>query len=426
MRANAAVVLALALGAPGAFGFGGGPPALRAGDPGALTCQEGCHSSFGLNAGSVTMELLDVGLAPFVRYEPGASYDLVFRVSSDEAGRARWGFELTALADMDAAGTFTPDSGARVLSALDRDYLTHFPALDGGSDGSWPFSWTAPPGDEGLLTFYACGNAADGDLTNLGDYIECGSFGVAPAAGSPDTDGDGLPDDDEIGVHGSDPNDLDTDDDGLRDDVEIRDLDTSALACDTDADGLPDGLEVGLTVPLSDPDGPIGPLLGTDLTVSCPGTGTAAFVPDAEPSSVTLPGEADSDGDGCADGEEDLDADGAVDFGAGETDPTDPDDCLTASVGRLAVLRLEAPLPELRAVFDAFPCRRLSDLRICGEAPGAHDVPVDDPSWPVVVSGRGTLVFIEYDLDTATLGDTDRIEVAKDPASPGDLLVTRR
>lgn len=422
--ATVAAVLLLAAGS--ARAFSGGPPPLRAGDPGSFTCHESCHDELALNSGDVTLELLDPALVAFTEYEPGVTHELTFRVSSAEPGRRRWGFELTALVGLTAAGRVVPGPGTQSISANDRDYLSHAPALDGVPEGTWSFSWEAPPALVGTITFYACANAADGDFTNRGDFIECAIFEVGPAPGLSDADGDGLPDEHEVAIHATDPLDADTDDDGLRDDAELLAFDSSPLACDTDGDGLPDGLEAGVTEPVTDPDGPGGPLEGTDGTAACPETGTRAFVPDADPLSATQPGVADSDGDGCLDGEEDLDADGAVDADGGETDPTDPTDCAAAPPGRLSVLRLTRPLPSLDAVFRAVPCTAPSDLRLCEEAPGAHDPPRLDPTWPVILEGGGELVLIEYDADTEAPGDADLIGVIKDATVPGGLRVSLR
>lgn len=61
-----------------------------------------------------------------------------------------------------------------------------------------------------------------------------------------DSDNDGLYDNDEIYMYGTDPYDPDTDNDGLLDGTEI-DIGTDPLNPDTDGDGLTDGFEVTAT-----------------------------------------------------------------------------------------------------------------------------------------------------------------------------------
>jgi len=85
------------------------------------------------------------------------------------------------------------------------------------------------------------------------------SFSVAISAPIPvDTDGDGLLDPDETGVHGTNPNDPDTDDDGLWDATEVDTAQGGGCpdptAADSDGDTLADGDEVALGTSPCDPD----------------------------------------------------------------------------------------------------------------------------------------------------------------------------
>jgi PKD repeat protein len=61
-----------------------------------------------------------------------------------------------------------------------------------------------------------------------------------------DKDKDGLPDDEEITLYGTDPTLADTDGDGINDSDEIYLYETNPLLVDTDADGITDGDEVVL------------------------------------------------------------------------------------------------------------------------------------------------------------------------------------
>lgn len=109
----------------------------------------------------------------------------------------------------------------------------------------------------------------DGDMIN--DDVENSgalniSYGMEPTdPGNPDTDGDGLPDGDEINLHGTDPNDADTDFDTIPDGEEVLVYGTDPLEEDSDEDGLPDDWEIaneldptsseGDDGALGDPDG---------------------------------------------------------------------------------------------------------------------------------------------------------------------------
>jgi hypothetical protein len=61
-----------------------------------------------------------------------------------------------------------------------------------------------------------------------------------------DTDGDGILDDDEINIYGTDPDNVDTDGDGILDDDEISIYGTDPDKVDTDGDGINDGEELVL------------------------------------------------------------------------------------------------------------------------------------------------------------------------------------
>jgi len=95
-------------------------------------------------------------------------------------------------------------------------------------------------------------------------------------AGVIDSDNDGLSDEDEDLIYGTDPLDPDTDDDGLDDGEEVLVEATDPLDPDTDDDGCADSEELGLSPfagglrnPLStwdffDVPAPAGPTVGTD------------------------------------------------------------------------------------------------------------------------------------------------------------------
>jgi Bacterial TSP3 repeat len=118
----------------------------------------------------------------------------------------------------------------------------------------------------------------------------------------PDSDGDGLSDSFERTVLGTDPNDRDTDDDGLND-LREKDFGSNPTMWDSDGDRVSDGREViiGTAPYMDDTDGD-----GTkDRAEIIAGT---AHAPDADMDGTAdwVQGvrDADMDGDGLSDGEE--------------------------------------------------------------------------------------------------------------------------
>ena len=154
-----------------AFAFSFGPPDELTGAPAENNCTQ-CHTGNELNAsgGSLMLTIPET-------YVPNEVYTIVVNLSRE--GQNRWGFEMTAL-DVDGAraGTFAADDAAntQVSEAKNKQYIkqTATGAATGTNDAySWKFQWTAPDADIGPITFYAAGNAANGDFQAFvpGDYI---------------------------------------------------------------------------------------------------------------------------------------------------------------------------------------------------------------------------------------------------------------
>jgi len=250
-------------------------------------------------------------------------------------------------------GTYTPSNTSTFTVTVDgTTYTLGVDAELTASGSSWTLdlSGAAPLADgvydvDAVATDAAGNGTADGTSDELlvardqdGDGISDADetvIGTDPTTA--DTDGDGLSDLEELlgadGIAGTGdetlPGDADSDDDGLSDGEEVLGLDglansgdeTDAVAADTDGDGVLDGTEVGRTTPVAGGTSPGG--------VDVDGTDPATFVPDADPTTTTIPWIEDTDGDGLLDGEEDVDGDGAWtgtigdtgSSGTGETDP---------------------------------------------------------------------------------------------------------
>ena len=150
------------------FAFSFGPNDGLTGAPGEGNCTQ-CHSGNSLNASGGTLVLGVPGT-----YLPGEMYDIVVDLSRSR--QSRWGFEMTALNGSGArAGTFAKaDGNTQVSNANSKQYIKQ--TAPGSASGTrdknqWTFKWTAPTNDVGPITFYAAGNAANGDFRTSGDYI---------------------------------------------------------------------------------------------------------------------------------------------------------------------------------------------------------------------------------------------------------------
>lgn len=165
-----------------ALGLSTGPPPGFTQAPGEGACTE-CHDSFGEETNRGPGELT---LEHPTRYEPGQL--ITITVKLEHAGQRRWGFQLTALtaATAEPAGELLvadPLHTQRVEGPNGRHYIeqTWEGTFSGQRDqAQWRVAWRAPERDLGPITFYATGNAANGDGTRLGDWIYSAESTIVP------------------------------------------------------------------------------------------------------------------------------------------------------------------------------------------------------------------------------------------------------
>jgi hypothetical protein len=142
--------------------------------PGDLGNCTQCHDHHAANTGPGSVKI--TGL-PAV-YEPGHVYD--FTVTTAQAGRVRFGFQLTALdtSNKKAGKLATRDSNTQVLAETGpggRQYIEHTQqgtlAPVSGSR-TWQLRWTAPDTDVGTVRFFVAGNATNNSgVQDDDDYI---------------------------------------------------------------------------------------------------------------------------------------------------------------------------------------------------------------------------------------------------------------
>jgi hypothetical protein len=145
----------------------------------------------------------------------------------------------------------------------------------------------------------ACDGGTTGDSGDDDGYVEVDTdddglsdsdeaeWGTDPF--NPDTDGDMLPDGEEVMAHGTDPLDPDTDHDGLMDSDELM-FGTDPLIPDTDGDGLSDGEEVMLygTDPMDPDSDHDGVSDGDEVAAGADPMLPGDYEPEPEPEPLTI------------------------------------------------------------------------------------------------------------------------------------------
>lgn len=274
--------------------------------------------------------------------------------------------------------------------------------------------------DDALPTRWIAASWSGRFLTTLGDVAGCDAqlgacddvAAVASTALRIDEDADGLTFPAEVRAF-TNPADGDSDDDGVLDGV-----DPAPLTCDGDHDGLRDPIELGLTAPSvwTDPAG--------------------CFVADADPSTTTNPRDADSDGGGLLDGEEDFDHDGQI--GRWETDPNAWADDLDQDGDRIADVLEGGDDPDndgLPSLLDPdSDGDGLSDSREGRLDPDADDIPPwfdpdsDNDGIPDGLEGTadpdrdGLGAFVDLDSDDDGVADADEgVDDYDDDGTPNEL-----
>lgn len=171
-----------------AFSYARGPRNARTGAPGEQTCvASDCHNDYEINSGLGELSLIGVPDT----YEPDMEYPITVRL--EQEGQERWGFQVTVLNEsLQRSGEITAfDERSEQLETDEVDgneryYLKHTRRGTHQGDAGpveWEFTWTSPDSVEGPVTFYAAGNAANGDREPTGDYIYTISVQTKPAVG---------------------------------------------------------------------------------------------------------------------------------------------------------------------------------------------------------------------------------------------------
>lgn len=192
---RAFVLGSLVAGAGYAWAVSSGPPYGRtgapafAGKPAESTCQA-CHSHAPVNSGGGQLRILGIP----TQYQPNTIYPITVQLSHPlrvppPPDTLNWGFQMQAVQKNsgNGAGTwilganFAPDtfkivqSGGTTNPLRFRRYIEHTRNLTyvhrsslrrGETEqATWTLQWQSPPGDSGMIYFFAAGNAANGDFS---------------------------------------------------------------------------------------------------------------------------------------------------------------------------------------------------------------------------------------------------------------------
>lgn len=152
--------------------YSGGPATSgidRTGGPfsGGLTCTA-CHSG-GAGTTNITILVKNANNAVVTQYLPGQSYTVEYQVTNPSF--TKFGFQSVALRGANVqAGNFTasltPNSHVGTIST--RKYPEH---QGTSTTGLFKFTWQAPAAGSGNVTFYAVGNAVNGNSSTNGDKV---------------------------------------------------------------------------------------------------------------------------------------------------------------------------------------------------------------------------------------------------------------
>lgn len=157
-----------------------------------LTCaQSGCHTDAQVTLNAVNNNTLIFSTIDS-SYVPGATYMMTVQVQAS-IPTTKFGFEIGALKDNDSlnVGQFAITDAVRtqiITHPIGTDLrysVTHKTAGTSAVSTNfsrWIFSWTAPPVNEGKITFWYATNCTNNNGQNTGDKIFLHKFQIHPAS----------------------------------------------------------------------------------------------------------------------------------------------------------------------------------------------------------------------------------------------------
>lgn len=149
-----------------------GAPSASTGAPGEQTCaMSTCHDDNSVNSGTAQ---LSIEIPATIK----AGEDATIKIKIKDAGKTRFGFQVTALNDANKkVGEFIITDSERTqtlggnTSFPDRQYLTYtyYGTLDNDGEAEWEAKWKTET--KGNVTFYVAGISANNDGQDKGDFV---------------------------------------------------------------------------------------------------------------------------------------------------------------------------------------------------------------------------------------------------------------
>ena len=132
------------------------------------TCAK-CHMDNQFDA-SIDISIKDANNTEIIGYDPGAPYKIHVKINHSMNTPSGYGFQMVGLLDDTGTGlqNFTGHSSntQEILAILGRKYYEH---MGTSATNEFTIDWVAPADNSGSVTFYAVGNAVNGNGTASGD-----------------------------------------------------------------------------------------------------------------------------------------------------------------------------------------------------------------------------------------------------------------
>lgn len=129
----------------------------------------GCHSGTAFNV-NLVVQLKDANGVVVDKYIPGTTYDVEL-INNASGTPASYGFQMVSLVDSDNTGVNGWATTNNKAKTVNLGGVTYVEQTGPDPDNTVMLEWTAPAEGTGDVTFYAVGNAVNGNGNSGGDGV---------------------------------------------------------------------------------------------------------------------------------------------------------------------------------------------------------------------------------------------------------------